>query len=490
MLLKHPHFETDPENTFKISGDDVEDVKSFKRQVLHLPQVKGRYKTPKTQCSLWVDSILCGYHAPAWRFEVTTSEFLVAQVTEQTHDWELVTTINQQAQEDASCLPANSTTTIHLTPAEVQSLSRVELRDLFSTNNIVIIPAQQPATSSLWKTEDGSITLQYLVDDNFEAQVHVQTFDQLPVRSASWILLAGAGAVTRNHVNAAGHATWVHMAAGAGKIWFIAVAPQDPSHHVFDNSCLWIDEEWNNCETPSELIEHFYWKAVYLPEGSTFLALHEITVHHHAATHYSLGSDPGPNIMSWWHFYLVTTITHTLHARRLEHVHADTMSNETHPGSWIMLNCMMLFAAQKILLCKEQSPYLVDQLAALIILDQDPNFFRNPAEQSPLNYRYKLQVAKAATVAKLVASSYPGVKVALQELTMRLVEWSDTLYEQWDDELAVYQPIGGTQLMQGGEKEQEGTMKGGLGEQSMDLDLSNFGQDEGRDEADVDMEVD
>ncbi|KAG8697261.1 hypothetical protein FRC09_007974 [Ceratobasidium sp. 395] len=492
MLLKHPRFETDPENTFKISGDDVEDLQSFKRQVLRLPQVKGKYKTPKTQRSLWVDSILCGYHAPAWRFEVTAREFLVAQVTEQTHDWELVTTINQQAQEDATCLPADSTTTIHLTPAEVQSLSREELGDLFSTNNIVILPAQQQATSSLWKTEDGRITLQYLVDDNFEVQVHdsfafsstrhmVQTFDQLPARSASWILLAGAGAVTRDHVDAAGHATWVHIAAGAGKIWFIAVAPQDPSHHVFDNSRPWIDEEWNNCETPSELIKHFYWEAVYLPEGSTFI-MQPHTIH--------LVLTLGPTLCHGGHFYSATTITRTLHARRLEHVHADTMSNETHPGSWIMLNRMMLFAAQKILLYKEQSPYPVDQLAALIMLNQDPNFFRNPAEQSPLNCRYKLQVAKAATAAKLVASSYPGVKAALQELTMRLVEWKDTLYEQWDDELAVYQPIGGTQLMQSGEKKQEGKMKEGLGEQSMDVDLSNFGQDEGRDEDDMDMEVD
>ncbi|KAG9125967.1 hypothetical protein FRC07_005415 [Ceratobasidium sp. 392] len=441
MLLKHPGFETDPENTFKISGDDVEDLKSFKRQVLRLPQVKGKYKTPKT------------------------------------HDWELVTTINQQPQNDATCLPANSTTTIHLTPAEVQSLSREEIGDLFSTNSIVILPAQQLATSSLRKTEDGRIILQYLVDDNFEVQVHdsfafsstrhmVQTFDQLPARSAAWILLAGAGVVTRDHVDAAGHATWVHIAAGAGRIWFIAEALRDPSHHVFDNSRPWIDEEWNNCETPSELIEHFYWEAVYLPEGSTFI-MQPHTIH--------LVLTLGPTLYHGGHFYCATTITRTHHARRLEHVHADTMSNETHPGSWLMLNRMMLFAARKILMYKEQSPYPVDQLAALIILNQDPNFFRNPAEQSPLDYRYKLQMAKAATAAKLVASSYPGVKVALQELTLRLVEWKDTLYEQWDDQLAVYQPIGDTQLMQGGEKEQEEKMKGGMGEQSMDMDLSNFG---------------
>ncbi|KAG8792775.1 hypothetical protein FRC12_004868 [Ceratobasidium sp. 428] len=150
----------------------------------------------------------------------------------------------------------------------------------------------------------------------------------------------------------------------------------------------------------------------------------------------------------------------------------------------------MLFAAWRTLWNKEQLSYPVEQLAALIILNQDPNFFRNPAEQSPISYRYKLKVAKAAATAKLVASSYPGVKVALQELTMRLVEWKDILYEQWDDQLAVYQPIGASQLMQGGEKEQQGKMKGGMGEQSMDLELSKFGQDEGLDEGDVDMEVD
>ncbi|KAG9125425.1 hypothetical protein FRC07_007640 [Ceratobasidium sp. 392] len=76
----------------------------------------------------------------------------------------------------------------------------------------------------------------------------VQTCGQLPAQSASWILLAGAGAVTRDHVDAAGHATWVHTAAGAGKIWFIAVAPREPSYHVFDNSRPWIDEEWNIVE--------------------------------------------------------------------------------------------------------------------------------------------------------------------------------------------------------------------------------------------------
>ncbi|KAG8764870.1 hypothetical protein FRC12_007842 [Ceratobasidium sp. 428] len=551
MPLKHPRFETDPENTFRISNDNVEELKSFKRQVLDLPQVKGKYKTPKTQYPLWVDSILCGYHAPAWSFEVTTREFLVAQVNEQTHDWELVTTIDQQCQEDAPCLPADSTTTIHLTPAEVQSLTREELGDLFSTNNIVILPSQQPTTSSLWKTDDGEVTLQYLVDDNFVVQVHdlshrsllegehqnvsrwstvwvvldhinndsgqvlnvldlpdttrafpqpeavfklasdsfafsstwhmVQTFDQLPAWSASWILLAGAGAVTRNHVDAAGHATWVHMAAGAGKTWFIAVAPRDPSHHVFDSSQPWIDEEWNNCETPSELVKHFYWEAVYLPEGSTFI-MQPHTIH--------LVLTLGPTLCHGGHFYSATTITRTLHARRLEHVHADTMSNETHPGSWMMLNRMMLFAARQMLLHKQQSPYPVDQLASLIILNQDPNFFRNPAEQSPSNYRYKLQVAKAAVAAKLVASSYPEVKVALQELTMRLAEWKDTLYEQWDDDLAVYQPRGATQIMQGGEQEQEGKVKGGVGEQSMDLDLGYFGQDEGMDEGDMNMDMD
>ncbi|KAG8770889.1 hypothetical protein FRC12_003987 [Ceratobasidium sp. 428] len=73
---------------------------------------------------------------------------------------------------------------------------------------------------------------------------------------------------------------------------------------------------------------------------------------------------------------------------------------------------------------------------------------------------------------------------------MRLVEWKDILYEQWNDQLAVYQPIGASQLMPGGEKEQQGKMKGGMGEQSMDLELSKFGQDEGMDEGDVDMEVD
>jgi hypothetical protein len=94
--------------------------------------------------------------------------------------------------------------------------------------------------------------------------------NHFPHDLASWILVAGGGAVTRDHVDAAGLATWIHVLAGQGKVWLTCLGPKDPSCNIFDNATHWVDDQWSNSDAGVEyLLANFYWDAIYLAAGST-----------------------------------------------------------------------------------------------------------------------------------------------------------------------------------------------------------------------------
>lgn len=86
----------------------------------------------------------------------------------------------------------------------------------------------------------------------------------------SWLLLGGAGAISCDHVDAAGKATFVHVEAGLGKIWLIALGRRDLTKPVPSHSEPWVDEPWAHT-TAADIswVSDYYWQAIYLPQGST-----------------------------------------------------------------------------------------------------------------------------------------------------------------------------------------------------------------------------
>ncbi|KAF8594091.1 hypothetical protein BDV93DRAFT_565786 [Ceratobasidium sp. AG-I] len=264
----------------------------------------------------------------------------------------------------------------------------------------------------------------------------LQTWSHFPHDSASWLLLAGPGAISRDHVDAAGYCTWVNITAGEGKIWLTCLGPKDPAHDIFNNSSAWVDDVWaHNSSDPVYLIENFYWQSVYLPEGSTMI-MQPHTIH--------LVLTFGPTSCHGGHFYSGSTLTRTMRARRMEHLHLDTLTNETLPISWLLLHCMMLYAYQKIVVDKGTSPYPLQDLASLILMCSRSPSFMSAAEEEPSQHAFHMQKKKADVVATALSETYHLLQEALPSLEGRLNCWDSFIDGHWNEELKCYIPPGKT----------------------------------------------
>lgn len=148
-----------------------------------------------------------------------------------------------------------------------------------------------------------------------------------------------------------------------------------------------------------------------------------------------------PSLSHGGHFYSSHTLNRTLHARRLEHIHLDTLTKASHPRSWVLLQRMMLYAHQKIVVEKGSSPYPLEDLAALILLCQDSYLLRNHAE-TVVSHGFHLQKEKAILAAKIVRQQYTSVHPILHHMVQQLVAWGASLVQDWDEEVAFYVPPG------------------------------------------------
>jgi hypothetical protein len=97
-----------------------------------------------------------------------------------------------------------------------------------------------------------------------------QTFSCYPHPPPSWCLLAAPGALTRDHVDAAGYGTYIKVLAGKGKLVLICLGPKDSQHLIFDNTRPWIDDIWAAHSSEGLfMVDHFHWQSVFVPEGGT-----------------------------------------------------------------------------------------------------------------------------------------------------------------------------------------------------------------------------
>jgi hypothetical protein len=77
------------------------------------------------------------------------------------------------------------------------------------------------------------------------------------------MLLAGGGAINRDHVDACGLATYLEVLEGPGKIWMICLGPKSPSDNLFNNSKAWIDDRWGNCSKDFQFMkDNYVWEAI------------------------------------------------------------------------------------------------------------------------------------------------------------------------------------------------------------------------------------
>lgn len=152
----------------------------------------------------------------------------------------------------------------------------------------------------------------------------------------------------------------------------------------------------------------------------------------------------GPTLCHGGHFYSGSTLTRTMHSRRMEHLHLDTLTNETLPTSWLLLHRMMLYAYQKIAVEKGTSPYPLEDLAALVLMCSHSDSFMSAAEQEPGQYKFQWQKKKANVVATALAEEYHQFKGVLPNLSRRLTSWDSFIAPFWNKDLECYIPPGKT----------------------------------------------
>jgi hypothetical protein len=76
--------------------------------------------------------------------------------------------------------------------------------------------------------------------------------------------------LTRDHVDAAGYATYIKVLAGKGKLFLIGLGPKNPQQVIFDNTAPWVDDIWaENSSNGAFLVDKFHWQSVFVPEGGT-----------------------------------------------------------------------------------------------------------------------------------------------------------------------------------------------------------------------------
>ncbi|KAG9124707.1 hypothetical protein FRC07_010548 [Ceratobasidium sp. 392] len=383
--------------------------------------------------------------------EYMTVQCEVPKVPEQDHDFELFKAVHDLAVESQDNLPNDYHPALHLTSPEVKSLGHDGLAALFKNHGL-----------SLFETDDGKISLEKIVDPHMQVEVHdlagssledgqeqatsqictvKEVFehinsengqvinlldlpdstgtcaqplaavhldsDQFAVNSTEQIE-GGGGAVTRDHVDAAGKCTFVGVKGGPSKLWLMCLGSKDPAMQGFTNTHPWLSDPCAHTKAKDiSWVREYYWQIIHLPKGST-LIMQPYTVH--------IVLTLGPTICHGGHFYLAPTMTCTMYAKRLEHVYPKGLANEAHTGSWFGIHRMMIYASWKILHCQAPSPYSNSTLATLILMCQHSGTFSNSAEQLPADaLGYEWQVKKA--------------QQAAQE---RLKDWEDDLYEWWD----------------------------------------------------------
>jgi hypothetical protein len=151
----------------------------------------------------------------------------------------------------------------------------------------------------------------------------------------------------------------------------------------------------------------------------------------------------GPTLCQGGHFYSSHSLVRTMHARCLENLHSDTLTNETLPQAWALLHRMMLYAHQKVIVEDLESPYPLDDLAALVMMCWQPNYFRNSAEKQQTHGFY-VQQEKARLAAKALAHRPGPLKLLLDTLQTRALHWDGLISGHWHDKMALYLPPGKT----------------------------------------------
>ncbi|QRV99730.1 hypothetical protein RhiJN_27749 [Ceratobasidium sp. AG-Ba] len=354
--------------------------------------------------------------------------------------------MQQQETLAETCNPA-----IHLSHQDAVTLEPEELADLFKNHNLVVEPdpSESVKEAALFTTKEGHLTFKNVMDENREVEVHVEVDHEQDVsrrctlKTAFEHIYSSDGRVLNlldlpsktglfgKPLVISGHATFVVIVAGIGKIWLICHGPKDKSQNIHKSSGPWIDSPWAHTG-PKDIswVPNYYWQAVFLPVGST-LIMQPNTIHPVLTL--------GPTLCHGGHFYSGHTLACTLHGKQLEHVYGDALSNKTQPASWCALHRMTIYAWWKIIILGQASPYPIDDLAALIALCLHTRFFRNHQEDLPGDADYQTQEEKAWMAAEELKDKYAPVLPAVTTLEKQVVEWESQLYQWWNPELGIYE---------------------------------------------------
>ncbi|QRV77002.1 hypothetical protein RhiJN_19847 [Ceratobasidium sp. AG-Ba] len=427
--------------------------------------------------------------------------FHIPKIPDQQHDFKFFKLVSDLAAAQQDTLPSFISPALHMTYQESCNLKAEKLEKLFEHHCLVIeAPPSSQSTPSLFADEKGHITLDAIIDPQRKVEVHdlsasslqygkhqatsrfctlavamehlnaengrtlnlldlgnnTSLFPQPPavmkldsdlyafnssegmagcdpyLPKRGWLIVGGGGAISHPHADAAGKATYVHCHTGVGKIWLLCLGPKEQHKSMFDNAQPWRNEPLAYVQADDvSWINNYYWQTVYLPPGATLIM--QPYVWHMVLT-------PGPTLCDGGHFYSAATMNRTLHAKRLEHVHPRSLSNETQNATWVTLHRMMIFAGWKILDCHATSPYSIDSLAMLIVMCLRPAAFTHPTEPYPTNtMKYEIQEQKARQAAEDVRKYYTEVETTVSILETRLDEWEGRLYEHWDTHQSRYE---------------------------------------------------
>ncbi|QRW10239.1 hypothetical protein RhiLY_09238 [Ceratobasidium sp. AG-Ba] len=256
------------------------------------------------------------------------------KVSELQHDWNLFKLVFDMAIQQQDSLPDTCPIAIQLTYQESNRLEHEEFGDLLKKHNIIVEadPTQLEAHRALYTTKDGHITFKNVMDEHCEVGVHDlsahsveigpeqdvsctcslkkafehiyttkgrvinlldlpsktrlfgkphvvtwvsmrsnhlrYTWDHFP--KGSWFLVGGGGAISADHVDASGHATFVFIIAGVGKIWLLCLGPKDSTKDIHNHSKPWGDNPWAHLSPEDHSwVPDYYWQAVFLPTAST-----------------------------------------------------------------------------------------------------------------------------------------------------------------------------------------------------------------------------
>ncbi|KAF8596305.1 hypothetical protein BDV93DRAFT_514237 [Ceratobasidium sp. AG-I] len=342
---------------------EEKEARDFERRQWSLKKIGSKYKNAKGKSSISIESPRVDDLT-----QVDTFVKEVPQIPEQA----------SAARTGLQEIPSSYKKVQYLTTLQADDLSQDDLCRMFATQNIVILPEQSTpeAKRSRFKDSNGHLTLAKLTDPKTRVEVHdevidhiydeaghvlnvlslhdeakslgqpepvialssdvyafnstaslLQTWSHFPHRQSSWLLLGGPGAISCDHVDAAGYCTWVKITAGAGKLWLICLGPKDPHDDVHNNTAAWVDDCWaEHSSDPEFLVENYYWQS--------------------------------------------STLNRTMHARCLEHYHKDTLTNKVLPESWIVVEA-------------GASPYPLDDLASLILMCSTQDSFMSTDEEEP-----------------------------------------------------------------------------------------------------------